>query len=259
GLDPNGCVCPNDPQLLNGISKSACPCSPTADPRADGTTCPFYCTGPNKPNPDCVCDTNPDQQTGYPLLECQQSKYCSKDNNLPSCRCPTTADQLVDFLKSKCGCIENDIRGSCQVCTGDDTDDSDCICPYDPIEVQYLTKEQCECVDDDIRESCMMCTKDFHPQQCICDEYGQTPFNLTTCQSTKICTGGNVDDPLPIGCTPTDCTSSDQEILCICKSGLDPNGCVCPNDPQLLNGISKSACPCSPTADPRADGTTCPF
>ncbi|KAA6353271.1 MAG: hypothetical protein EZS28_051202, partial [Streblomastix strix] len=73
GLDPVGCVCPSSGQDLTGISNKSCPCLPTGDIRA-GTTCPSYCTGPDQPNSDCICDIEPDQSTGYPLLDCQASK-----------------------------------------------------------------------------------------------------------------------------------------------------------------------------------------
>ncbi|KAA6367949.1 MAG: Pyruvate-ferrodoxin oxidoreductase, partial [Streblomastix strix] len=71
GKDPIGCTCPISAQDLTGISNESCPCLPTGDIRA-GTTCPSYCTGPDQPNTNCICDTNINGQ--YPLLDCQQSK-----------------------------------------------------------------------------------------------------------------------------------------------------------------------------------------
>ncbi|KAA6358655.1 MAG: hypothetical protein EZS28_045817, partial [Streblomastix strix] len=86
----------------------------------------------------------------------------------------------------------------------------------------------------------------------------ESDFQNFAIQATKTCTGGNFINPTPTGCSPPDCTSTDQTYKCKCKNGLAPIGCICPNNPQDLTGISIEACECRATRDPRA-GDECPI
>ncbi|KAA6367436.1 MAG: hypothetical protein EZS28_037037 [Streblomastix strix] len=126
---------------------------------------------------------------------------------------------------------ENEIRlGQC-ICS-EESHPLGCLCsPFQVVD--------CACSSFVDKNPNCICTNNLHPQQCICDEYGQTPFNLTTCQSTKICTGGSFDNPTSTNCTPTDCTSSNQKFACICTDEYKPKGCTLKSGSQQEDEIKQ--------------------
>ncbi|KAA6337472.1 MAG: hypothetical protein EZS28_052784, partial [Streblomastix strix] len=171
---------------------------------------------------------------------------CKPDLDPIGCICPIDRQQLLGISTQACACNgDNDPRRgiTCavsRVCESNDLVQTPCLC------------------SEEFADANCTCTEDFHDnQQCICDISGESGvYDLSTCRSTKTCIDGDFDNPLPVGCTPPDCTSASQTYKCNCKPDLDPIGCNCPTEPQQLVGIRTDACPCNGNDDPRR-GTTC--
>ncbi|KAA6397124.1 MAG: hypothetical protein EZS28_007353, partial [Streblomastix strix] len=255
------------------------PCRSTADPRAGGTgTCSPYCTGPGEPIINCVCNTNPDQTTGYPLSDCQASKPCTGPNIPEGCTPTCTPDSGGSVSQNTCFCTNTNHPTGCR-------------CPIDSSQLAGIPIERCACrdigdsragsqtigaqcpitrvcqVNDDLTTPCLCssdfsgvgctCTSTYSQDGCVCDLLSTT-YDPTECLATKTCTGGNFTDPTPSGCTPPNCSLTIQTFKCNCKNGFDPVGCTCPSSGLDLTGISPQACACRQIDDIR-QGTTCPI
>ncbi|KAA6385948.1 MAG: hypothetical protein EZS28_018524 [Streblomastix strix] len=229
-------------------STNDCPCLSTGDPRA-GNTCPAYCTGPDIPTQDCVCDSNPSAQ--YPPQTCQSDQKCNKSSsstvpkdsctctgtNYPSgCKCPTDSSQLNGIPSSRCEC-----RTSGDPRAGND------ICPA-------------------------YCIKESITPDCVC-ETNSSSYTTSTCQTDKLCLTDLVHqniidcpcqstaDPRNGSFCPVYCMKGYVSINCVC----DTNSTIfplaqCQKDMLCATDLvhqSASDCPCLPTGDPRA-GNTCP-
>ncbi|KAA6363168.1 MAG: hypothetical protein EZS28_041304, partial [Streblomastix strix] len=208
-----------------GIPTDRCECRPTGDPRA-GDTCP-YCTGPEQPNANCVCD--PDQTTGYPLSDCQATKPCTGgdfDNPTPTgCTPPdcTSASQTY-----KCNCLEG-------------KDPIGCICPEESSQLVGIRTQACECRatgDPRAGDECpSYCVGPDQPNSdCVCDTDINGQYPLLICQASKVCI--EIDDP--INCTPTCIEESEAQVdkdSCFCTTSNYPSGCRCPIDSSKLAGI----------------------
>ncbi|KAA6390066.1 MAG: hypothetical protein EZS28_014407 [Streblomastix strix] len=227
---------------------SDCPCLSTEDPRAGNGVCPAYCTGPDIPTSDCVCDSN---STSYTPSECQSNKKCtagsnstvannsctcSKSNYPSGCKCPNDSSQLVGIPKDRCSC-----RSSSDPIAGS-------ICPAYCISKVDLTAN------------------------CVCDT-GSTSYLLEICLMNKLCKFdlihqtttdcpclSSADPRAGITC-PSYCVKGNLTSECVCDSNSSSySSSICVIDKKCkfdLINQSKSDCPCLNTGDPRAGGK-CP-
>ncbi|KAA6362995.1 MAG: hypothetical protein EZS28_041478, partial [Streblomastix strix] len=228
---------------------SDCPCLSTEDPRAGNGVCPAYCSGPDIPTSDCICDSN---SSVYTPTECQSDKKCTissnqtvpKDSctcsgtNYPSgCKCPNDSSQLVGIPKDRCSC-----RSSSDPRAGG-------ICPA-------------YCI-----------SKDDQTANCVCDSTS-TSYTLEVCQMDKLCTFdlvhqtitdcpclSSADPRAGKGQCPAYCVKGNVTSDCVCDTNLTSySQQVCEIDKKCkfdLINQSKSDCPCLNTSDPRAGGK-CP-
>ncbi|KAA6330092.1 MAG: hypothetical protein EZS28_053539, partial [Streblomastix strix] len=208
------------------------------------------CTGVSQDSPNCYCtDISYPTNCTPQLCVSNEQTYpciCTVSHQPPGCTCPTVPAELVGIPIERCQCnSDNDPRRgiTCavtRVCEQNDKVSTPCLCSS-----QYNSGN-------------CTCTQNHHSdQQCICDISGESGvYDLSTCRSTKTCIDGDFDNPLPVGCTATDCSSQNQTFECNCKPGLDPIGCNCPSDVQQLVSIRTEACPCNGDNDPRR-GITC--
>ncbi|KAA6363488.1 MAG: hypothetical protein EZS28_040985, partial [Streblomastix strix] len=89
------------------------------------------------------------------------------------------------------------------------------------------------------------CTSDYHnDQQCICDQSEQAGvYDLSSCLSTKMCTGDN----MPSGCT---CPPTSQTAIAGCESKTT----LCSQlNSEQLSQVDISICSCYVFGDPRSD------
>ncbi|KAA6401089.1 MAG: hypothetical protein EZS28_003383 [Streblomastix strix] len=258
-----------------------CPCLPTGDPRAGKGQCPAYCTGPNAPTSDCVCDSNPSAQ--YPPQTCQSNKKCTASsntsvpqdsctctgsNNPTGCKCPTDSTELTGIPSSRCACrttadprangicpaycVKGSVNSSCTCDTGSSTYPST-QCQQEKLCITSLanqTAANCPCLSTgDPRagkgQCPAYCTGPNNPtSDCACDSNPSAQYPPATCWAYK----GQ--------CTVSSGSSVPQDS-CTCSGSNYPSGCKCPTDSSQLTGIPKERCECRTTADPRANGI-CP-
>ncbi|KAA6358656.1 MAG: hypothetical protein EZS28_045818, partial [Streblomastix strix] len=189
-------MCPVPIEQLVGIPKEQCKCRSTGDPRADGTICPFYCTGPDQPNADCVCDQF---KYEYYYYYCQASKVCTTDNTPIGCTplCTTDSEEYVG--EDSCYCSESNSPSGCR-------------CPINPLLLTGIPTGRCPCDTDDARAGTTCpdyCTIDnYNTNDCVCKSDDQT-YDLELCRKAKNCVGWKQGNLLPINCSLRDCSSSD--------------------------------------------------
>ncbi|KAA6393847.1 MAG: hypothetical protein EZS28_010623, partial [Streblomastix strix] len=160
---PLQCQCPDDSSKLTDIPKERCYCRNTADPRANGI-CPAYCSGQNTPDSSCVCDTNPDPDTGYDLTDCRETKICIGNNNPQGCSCPSNDD--IAYGKTKCDEYKNYLK------------EINCTeVNYVNVGVQCPVIRVCE-AGDDLITPCN-CSSAFHESGCACNS--AYPYHGCSC------------------------------------------------------------------------------
>ncbi|KAA6380238.1 MAG: hypothetical protein EZS28_024236, partial [Streblomastix strix] len=259
GYTPVGCNCSNIPDLLSDIPKEICPCLAQGDDIRGGNICPVtrFCGYKDKLNTNCLCSSE-FRETGCTCTLDYFPDGCICDTNseaifdLETCRAtkPCTGGTFANPTPTGCtpiNCQSPDQTYKCNCVPGKDP--IGCTCPNEGQELSGISPQACPCLSTgDIRagttcpvtEDCILgildpskrgcfCTANYQPDGCTCTStYSQagcvcdllsTTYDSTTCLATKPCTGGNFTIPTPTGCTPPDCTSTDQTYKCKCKDG----------------------------------------
>ncbi|KAA6372949.1 MAG: hypothetical protein EZS28_031523, partial [Streblomastix strix] len=234
---------------LEHSSKVECPCQNICDPRTGEDECPAYCCSQSEFTEVCVCDT---ESITYLLQICVMDKKCKFDlvNQLnTTCAFLNTSDPRAGKGQCPAYCIKGQVNAS-STCDTESSSYPLAQCQKDQLCITDLISQlaaNCPCqITGDPRAGKGQCpvyctSKDQPNKDCACDIESIT--SPSKCQQEKQCTASS--------------SSQVPQDSCTCIESNQPQGCKCPNDPQLLVGISKERCECRSSGDPRANGI-CP-
>ncbi|KAA6387690.1 MAG: hypothetical protein EZS28_016781, partial [Streblomastix strix] len=239
-------ACRTPIDCMTVISPSSCECLEIGDPRA-GDACPFYCTRAYQPDSNCVYDSNPVPNNGYPLHECQSSKLLLSINTPQRCThlCTSTDfDPLI--ISDSCFCTDTDYHNWLSMSKLIPQNQQEYPKQIVSVFLQLIIKQMVFALliaQDLINRKLIMFViqiymdnilyQNVERQRCAMEMINQNVVAVRvmmilhdirsgdTCPVARVC---QTDDDL---ITPCNCSSDFHESGCACNPNFFPSGCRC--------------------------------